>query len=169
MSLAWKFCPVCAAPLGRKEMGGLPRAHCPQCGALYFENSKPCVGALIERDGKLLLGERNRDPFKGWWDIIGGFLENGEDPEVGVLREAREETGLDVEPVGLLGAWVDAYGDTGIYGLNLYYRCRVIGGAEAAADDVSRLKWWPIDALPPIAFPHTVHVVEALRKAPRLL
>lgn len=163
MSLRWTCCPHCATPLGRKDLGGLPRAHCPGCGRTFFENSKPCVGALIERDGKLLLGERHEEPYKGWWDVIGGFLEAGEDPVAGVKREALEETGLHVEPVALLGAWTDVYGPDRIPTLTLYYRCRVVGGTEAAADDVARLQWFPRDALPPIAFEHTAQVVKALQ------
>lgn len=130
----------------RRTVEGRVRGVCPECGWIAFGNAKPCVGALIEREGRLLLVRRERAPFKGWWDIPGGFLEQDEHPRRGAVREAREETGLRIALDGLLGVYHDRYGDT--YTLNLYYRAHVTGGRERAGDDAAALRWFGPEELP---------------------
>lgn len=59
---------------------------------------KTTVGAIIEKNGKILITKRNVDPFKGYWVIPGGHVEKYETAEVAVKREIKEETGLDIHP-----------------------------------------------------------------------
>ena len=60
------------------------------------------VGAVIVRDGRVLLVRRGTEPLRGRWSIPGGLIEVGEMLREAVVREAREETGLEVEPVELV-------------------------------------------------------------------
>src|SRR3990172_199749 len=60
------------------------------------------VGGVVIRDGHALLIRRGHEPLKGEWSIPGGTVKLGETLEQGVRRELKEETGLDVEPVGVL-------------------------------------------------------------------
>ncbi|MCK4428766.1 MAG: NUDIX domain-containing protein [Candidatus Aenigmarchaeota archaeon] len=60
---------------------------------------KTTVGAIIERDGKILLTKRNVKPFKGCWCIPGGHIEENETAAEAVRREVKEEVGLDFEPI----------------------------------------------------------------------
>ena len=76
---------------------------------------------------------RERAPYKGYWDIPGGFLEADEAPEKGALREAREETGLRVRVDTLLGVYHDKNGDD--FTFNVYYRAHPVGGHEKPGDD----------------------------------
>ena len=71
--------------------------------------------------------------------MLGGFLDEGEDPLAGLRRELLEETGVEIEPDGYLGTFVDTYGDgpTATYVLNLAWRARIVDGELAPADDVS--------------------------------
>ena len=108
--------------------------------SLYTENQL--------KDGKVLLSKRGRDPYKGAYDIIGGFMEANELPEAAALREAKEETGLDMKIVSLLGIYVDRYGEDGDYTLNLHYIAEIIGGEMQAQDDVAELEWMAIDDVP---------------------
>jgi 8-oxo-dGTP diphosphatase len=97
------------------------------------------------------------EPYRGWWDIPGGFLAPGEHPAMGAAREVLEETGLVVEPGELLGIWMDTYGagDELAHTLNCYYVARVVGGVERPADDAAELGWFGPDHLPAeIAFAH---------------
>ena len=93
--------------------------------------------ALVERDGRLLLGRRAFEPSVGLWDLPGGFLEENEHPLDALVRELREETGLEIEPQGFVGVWMEPYQDRIV--LCLTWDARVTGGTERAADDVSEL------------------------------
>jgi len=163
MILARMFCSTCAAELPHD-----PPVTCPACGTSHYANAKPCGGALISGDeGRLLLVKRAHDPYDGHWDIPGGFCELREHPRDAAVREAREETGLEVEGSDLIGLWIDDYGGTGIVTLNCYFRCRVVGGAERPEPgEVAELGWFAPDELPldRIAFPeHERLVLEAWR------
>ena len=110
------------------------------------------VGALIFRDDCILLVERGREPLKGYWSLPGGALETGETLEEGVMREVREETGLEVQPLGVLEIFErimrDSQGAPEYHYVLIDYICRVTGGTLAAADDVSRVAWVPRRELP---------------------
>jgi hypothetical protein len=101
----WKSCPRCGTELA----GDLARLSCGACGFVVYASSKPTACALCVDDGRVLLARRAHPPFKGFWDIPGGFLDEGEDPLDGLRRELKEETGLDVEPDRFLGVWIDRY------------------------------------------------------------
>jgi 8-oxo-dGTP diphosphatase len=162
----WRLCPRCGAEL----RGDAKRLSCDACGFIVYASSKPTAGALCVDDGRVLLARRSHAPFEGYWDIPGGFLDEGEDPLDGLRRELKEETGLDVEPERFLGAWVDRYGgdSTAESTLNLYWTARVVGGEAAPADDVSELHWFGRDELPApseLAFENVPIVLAAWRNA----
>jgi len=155
------FCSNCANELPRE-----PPVTCPSCGTAHYANAKPCGGALIGDDaGRLLLVKRADDPFAGCWDIPGGFCELREHPRDAAVREALEETGLEVEGGLFVGMWIDDYGDTGQVTLNCYFRCRVTGGSERPEPgEVDELGWFEPADLPwdRLAFPdHARLVLEA--------
>jgi NAD+ diphosphatase len=144
----WRTCPRCE---GRLENDGA-RAVCQgTCGSTYYANSAPCVSALVEDDdGRVLLARRAVEPYRGLWDPLGGFLEEGEHPVDGLRRELVEEAGLHCEPVRFLGTWMDFYGDApeAAATLNLYWTMRIVSGEPVAADDVAELRWFAPDELP---------------------
>jgi ADP-ribose pyrophosphatase YjhB (NUDIX family) len=148
------FCPRCATRLDLD-----PPGRCPACGTEYWANPKPCSGALVERDGAVLLVRRAIEPGFGRWDLPGGFCEAAEHPEDTARRELLEETGLDVELVGLVGMWMDVYGDGDDpeITLNLYYRAVPVSArAEVRlSDEASDAAWFRRDELPSdLAFQH---------------
>jgi 8-oxo-dGTP diphosphatase len=139
----WRSCPVCRSDLAH---GGAPEhegaaVHCPACGFVAYDNPSATASALVVRHGRLLVTRRAREPFAGWLDLPGGFIEPGEHPEQAVRRELREETGLDVEVGSLAGIFTDTYGEEGVATLNLFYDARVAGGEAKAHDDVSEILW----------------------------
>ena len=164
----YRFCPHCGAPLPPTTVPPLQvlRQDCTQCGTVHYRNAKPTAGALITRNGRLLLGKRAFEPFKDWWDVPGGFLDPWEEPEDGLAREIREETGLSVTTKRLFAVLNDTYGDEGDYTLNFYYLAETTPGEPVACDDVTELSWFSPTELPErIAFTAGRKVVEAWKAA----
>ena len=160
----WKSCPRCTAELNVADAV----ARCPACGLVVYANPGPTVSALVfDDDGRILLARRAADPGRGLWDILGGFADEGETPLETVVRELREETGVEIEPLEFYGAWPDRYGDGGIWTLNLYWTARIASGTPEPADDVSEVAWFARDELPPwdeFAFENTVTVLKAWKE-----
>ena len=117
---------------------------------------------VVER-GRVLLARRAGEPFRGYWDLPGGFLDEGEHPLDALTRELGEETGLEVEPEDFIGVWMDRYGDAedAHATLNLYWTARVVAGDAKPADDVSELAWFLPDELPP-AREFAFHIADVL-------
>ena len=147
-----------------------PQQVCVSCGRVHYHNSKPCAGVLARRDSKLLLVRRGIEPYRGYWDIPGGFMEEGELPEHAARREMMEETGLEVRLTGLLGFYIDRYvyqDDAGLT-LNVYFLAEVVGGQARAGDDAAELGWFDADKLPTrLAFTHTRRVLMDWRERMR--
>lgn len=119
---------------------------------MAYANSAPAANALpIDDEGRILLGRRAGEPDAGKWDILGGFLDEDEHPLDAVVRELGEETGLEIEPLDLVAIEMDRYGDDedAQATLNLYWTARVLAGELAPADDVTELRWFAPDELPP--------------------
>ena len=131
------------------------RLECERCRRPEYLNSKPCAEALVVRDGSVLLVKRNIEPFRGYWDIPGGFLEDGEQPEDGVRREVLEEAGLDVRVLSLLGVYGEAYpGPEKINTLTFTYIAEPLGEPKAL-DESEEVRFFPADRIPErLAFDH---------------
>jgi ADP-ribose pyrophosphatase YjhB (NUDIX family) len=160
--MKFSFCPKCGERLAIRLLDQHERLVCIGCGFVFYQNSKPCVGALVVDQGRLLLVKRAAAPFKGYWDIPGGFLEAGEHPKDGAVREIFEETGLHIQLGDLLGIFMDIYETTGDPTLNIFYTATVMGGEARAGSDATDLHWFDLNALPEqIAF-KSAHQVLAL-------
>ncbi len=118
------------------------------------------VDAVVftERDGRLevLLIQRGRDPFAGYWALPGGFVEMDETLEAAARRELEEETGLR----GVALEQLRAFGDPGRDPRGRSIAIAFAGEADwrvhapRGADDAADARWFPVDALPPLAFDH---------------
>jgi ADP-ribose pyrophosphatase YjhB (NUDIX family) len=138
----WRYCPRCGAEGEHRAVS----FACQACGFEAWANPVPGSQALVERDGKVLLGRRRFDPSAGLWDLPGGFVDETEHPLDALHRELREETGLEIEPTELLGIWMQAYGERTV--LCLTWIARPAGGEEQAGDDLVELRWFGPDELP---------------------
>lgn len=160
-----RFCPRCGGLLKavQRPPDDRPRPVCTVCGRVDYQNAKPCAGALVVRDGRLLLAKRAIEPYLGCWDIPGGFLEIGELPDAGAAREVDEETGLKVRMNELFGFYIDDYAhdDEVISCLNIYFLAEVTGGTERPGPEIAELAWFGPEELPEaIAFDHAHRVLE---------
>jgi mutator protein MutT len=100
---------------------------------------------VVFQRGRVLLVERGREPLKGYWSLPGGVLEVGETLESAVVREVKEETGLEVKPVSVVEIFerliLDATGRPEYHYVLIDFLCRARGGDLAPADDVIRAEW----------------------------
>jgi 8-oxo-dGTP diphosphatase len=103
------------------------------------------VGALILDGERILMAQRGKQPLLGWWSLPGGALETGELLADAVRREVLEETGLEIEPLGVIEIFErimrDDTGAPEYHYVLIDYICRTIGGALQAGDDVCRVEW----------------------------
>jgi 8-oxo-dGTP diphosphatase len=93
----------------------------------------------VERDGQLLMMRRRWEPWAGRWDIPGGFCEEDEHPILAAEREVLEETGLAVEVIGYLGAWLDIQNEETT--LNLFYHGVVVGSTGLHDAEATAIGW----------------------------
>ncbi len=119
-----------------------------------------CDMILVE-GGKVLLVKRGREPFKGEWAIPGGRIEDGETAEQCAKREMKEETGLDVELIGLTGIYSDPSRDPrGI--IAAAWLVKRTGGTLRGGDDADEARWFPLDRLPKLCTDHPKILADAL-------
>jgi ADP-ribose pyrophosphatase YjhB (NUDIX family) len=108
LAASLNFCSRCGAPL---TYGPLPtedrdRLACDACGYVAYVNPRVVVSTLpIMPGGEVVLIKRGIEPGYGAWAQPGGFLEIDETAQEGAVRETLEETGLRVEPAGIVGVY----------------------------------------------------------------
>jgi 8-oxo-dGTP diphosphatase len=116
---------------------------------LYPKQPIVGVGAIIVCDGKLLLEKRKNEPGKGKWSIPGGLVELGESVEQAVIREVREETGLEVEKpkhIDVVDNVVrDENGEVKYHFVIIDYFVKLKGGTMKAMSDAEELRWVTLD------------------------
>ncbi|OAR26182.1 DNA hydrolase [Streptomyces sp. ERV7] len=108
-------------------------------------------------DGHVLLIERGWDPFKGQWALPGGHVDPGETSRAAAARELAEEAGVyameaELEQVGTFDQ--PDRDPRGRYVTVAYHLTVIPGTIVEAGDDAANAQWWPLDALPPLAFDH---------------
>lgn len=152
----YRFCPLCAAalaplPAGHRDAG---RPACPAGHFVDYDNPAVTTFAFVAApDGHLLALRRAHPPCLGAWDLPGGFVDAGERPADAIVREIREETGLDAELAGVLGAYASVYGETGRHTVDVGYLARVRDPERLVlSEEKSEAAWFALGAFPELAF-----------------
>ncbi len=118
----------------------------------YPEHPLVGVGAIIIENSRVVLVKRAHPPLQAQWSIPGGVLEIGELVRDAAVREAREETGLTVEPGELLGVFDRVLRDPGgrvqYHYVLVDFLCRRVSGELVAAGDAAAARWFTRDELP---------------------
>jgi len=138
------FCGRCATPLRTKTA---ERAkECPICGQLHFPRLAPAMIVLVERECKLLLA-RSRHFLPGMYSVLAGFVEPGESLEEAVVREVKEEVGIDVKDIKYFGSQPWPFPHSLMIGFTATY-----AGGEITLNDseIEDAGWFMADHLPPI-------------------
>ena len=146
--MEFRFCPACGGRVKeRREKGeGKGGWECSRCGQRVWDNPVPSVVAVIEKQGKVLLAKRGREPFKGYWDLVGGFLNPGESLEEGLRREIKEELGVRVKKMEYLGSAATVYAGEQVVGA--VFKVEVEDEQFKPADDVVEVRWFDKKRLP---------------------
>ena len=117
-------------------------------------NPAPTVDVVIYDPAKGVVLVERKNPPHGW-ALPSGFIDYGETCEAAARREMLEETGLEVVLTGLLGVYSDPARDPRGHTMSVVYTAQAVdAGALAAGDDAAKAAFFPLDALPPLAFDH---------------
>lgn len=119
------------------------------------------VDAVIPYRGGIVLVRRKNDPFRGYYALPGGVVEYGESVEEAVVREVREETGLECTVDRLIGVYSDPGRDPRGHFVSVCFLVRVIGGELRADSDADEVKVFKLSELPELAFDHSKMVDDA--------
>lgn len=124
----------------------------------------PAVAAVIVRDKEILLVKRGTEPSRGKWSVPGGSIEWGETLAEALKREIREETGLEIEIIKLIGV-TDLIVDSkpSYHYVLIDYLARPVGGNLTPGSDVMDVRWVSVDNLSDYEL--TPHLHECLREA----
>ena len=116
---------------------------------------------ILEKD-RIYLIKRKNDPFKDFWALPGGFVEHGERVEEAALREAKEETGMDIKINKLIGVFSDPRRDPRGHTVSIVYLAEPYGIPRSGSDakDIKRFK---VSQLPQLAFDHEKIIKEAIK------
>jgi len=156
----YKFCPQCGHNLTHEANYAL----CKTCHHHWYNNPAVSTSIALIKDKKILLAKRAVEPEKGKWDILGGFVEPGESVETGVIREMKEETGLEVKIDEYLGSTPDLY--EGRASLPLIYKVSLTEENQQplAQDDVAELSWFSLTEIPNnLAFDNVRVTIEKIK------
>jgi len=122
-----------------------------------------CIVFTRESNPNVLLIERGADPYKGCWAFPGGFIDMDETTEQCAIRELKEETGLEVTDVQQIGTYSKVDRDPRGRTITVAYLAVVESQMEVKGqDDAAKAQWFPIDALPDLAFDHDEIMKDAI-------
>lgn len=117
---------------------------------------------------KVLLIRRGAEPYAGTWAFPGGFLRTDETAEKGALRELQEETALTPSsPIVQLGVFSEVDRDPRERVITIAFYALVKPSQVIGGDDAAEAAWFPVDALPPLAFDHQTIFDEAMERLRR--
>ena len=120
---------------------------------------------FAEKDGQMyvLLIQRGNEPYKGYWAFPGGFLNMDETVAHCAERELEEETGIVLTEMQLVGIYSAVERDPRGRVITAAYAAMTTMPEANAADDAAAAKWWPLNALPELAFDHDKILEDAKR------
>lgn len=122
-----------------------------------------CIVITKEANAKVLLIQRGDEPYKGCWAFPGGFMNMDETTEQCAIRELEEETGLKVNEVHQIGAYSKVDRDPRGRTITVAYLAIIEKPVSVVGqDDAAKAEWWPISALPQLAFDHDEIIADAI-------
>jgi len=141
-----RFCPLCGSPLVERYLEEEQRTRkvCSGCGYIFYLNPKVAAGVIPREGDEIWLLRRNIPPGDGRWTFPGGYVDLGESVPDAAVREAFEETGLNVRLDGLLNVY--SYTNVGI--VLVAYRGTVVGGKAALSRESQEVRAFRLQDIP---------------------
>ena len=152
---------------GNGGLGTMKDYHLTSDGLYAYEYPRASVTAdsvlFAQKDGQtyVLLIQRGNEPYKGCWAFPGGFLNMDETVAHCAERELEEETGIVLTGMQLVGIYSDVERDPRGRVVTAAYTAMTTMPEAVASDDAAAAKWWPLNALPKLAFDHEVILADA--------
>ena len=150
----FKHCPKCGSD--RFSEYNFKAKKCEDCGFVYYFNSCGATVALIlNSNNELLVATRAHEPAIGTLDLPGGFIDMYETAEEAVIREVKEETGLDVTETTYLFSIPNIYMYSGfeVHTIDLFFLCKTESSLVLkASDDVAKLEFVKLSDINPEQF-----------------
>jgi len=166
----YQFCPFCGKKLSLKKEEGQERKYCPDCNWTYYPHVGSASAAIIIKNKKILLVKRNRPPYKNTWMLPAGFTDFGEHPKETAVREAKEETGVEIKPSKLFAVF-QSVDDPRLPGhFCFFYETKITGGEVKIYDkeENSAIDWFYMDQLPLVGWQSHKKVLSLLQKTDKL-
>ncbi|HEY7055532.1 MAG TPA: NUDIX hydrolase [Vicinamibacterales bacterium] len=165
--MQYRFCPQCGGALEQRTVkaGDPERLVCGACGFVFYLDPKVAVGTIIETsDSRLVLVRRAIEPGYGLWVFPGGYVDRGEELTAAAIREAREESGLDVRLDGL----INIYSYSGASPIIVVYAASIVGGELCADDECLEARLFEAGTIPwnELAFRSTSEALRDYLAAP---
>ncbi len=132
-----------------------------------YKYPHPAVTAdciVMTRDNQVLLIQRKNEPCRGQWAFPGGFMNIDETAEAAAVRELQEETGITLSETDIfqVGAYTAVDRDPRERVITIAYLAEIDAPVPVkGSDDAARAQWFPLDALPPLAFDHAEILLDA--------
>lgn len=141
-----KYCAYCGSEVHFGAIDGdhLPRFHCPACLTIHYQNPRVIVGCIPVWENKIVLCRRGIEPQYGFWNIPGGFLENGEPVEIGAAREAHEEAGLRVNLYHLQSVFTVP----SVNQVHLHFLCQVLDNQWFLTSETTEIQLFAPSEIP---------------------
>lgn len=167
MQQRYSFCPKCGGRLVYHLIGDRRRLRCDSCQFIFYENPIVGVAGILLQKGRILLGRRKQG-YAGKWCIPCGYVEWDEPLEAALVREFREETGLEVTPERLFTAKSNFH-DPNSHTVGIWYIVSPVDGILQAGDDLDQVQFFSLEQIPELAFPTDKEVIQMLRKLALIL
>jgi ADP-ribose pyrophosphatase YjhB (NUDIX family) len=164
----YSYCPLCGGDLELRSIKTTEpdRLVCRRCGFIFYQDPKVAVGTIISNDrNQIVLVRRAIQPGYGKWVFPGGFVDRGEEVTVAAIREAREESGLEVR----LDRLINVYSYPGRAPVIIVYAATMIGGCLTCDDESLEGRFFERGEIPwdDLAFQSTYAALREFLDGPR--
>lgn len=157
------FCPFCGNNLKSKIIDKNGFKYCQNCDWVYYPHVGAASCGVAIKNNKVLLVKRAREPYKNTWMFPAGFISYGEHPEDTVIREMKEETGLDAKILRLLSVEQVDDDPRSMGHFGFFYQVKVKGKFKLVdKEENGEVGWFDLHKLPKIGWHGHIKMLKEL-------